>query len=127
MMVSAIISTVLSIALGLLPWFLPECGFPYKIVCTLVILICYSIFWIVCLLIQNKRLEESKKDIAQKHRALTARFNEKRIELNANKTGLQQIGYCIEIAMQSEKDDRLQILHSCFADVMLNLRDKGKG
>lgn len=112
-----VISTLMAFGIGMIPWFLPSCPVAYRFVIALGVLVCYLIFWLVRVSIQNSQLKQAHKEIAQKHRALTISFDKKRIELNRYREGINHIGYCIVITMQSSAKDRLATLHGLFCNI----------
>ena len=108
------------------PWFLPNIDWKYKLNLVLAVVLISAGVYILHL---RRQLEEQKQELdttKKNHRALANRFVEKQNELARYHEAFNSINYLITATVQSSGKDRLNTLYEYFLKIRLSLASDNK-
>lgn len=114
---------VSTFVISTVPWFFPDLYIAWKFAIVATVLFASAILYCYRL---SKRISAIQKELietTQKHDALVGLFNEKRRILAHYQAGFHSIDQLISIALQTTKQDKLQVLHRSFLSIQAQIID----
>ena len=110
----------------IVPWFLPNIDWKYKLYLVLFVVLISAVVYILHLRRQLKEQQKELDTTKENHRALANRFEEKQNELARYHEAFNSINYLITATVQSSGKDRLNTLYDYFLKIRLSLASDNK-
>lgn len=124
-MFAEIMSMAIAMALAALPLAFPARSASFYAIWVLCICILYLISLCVRLHRRAASLQKELDSTKQHHRAVSARFDEKRLDLARHQAALQSIEVAVLVATQSSNKNKLSILYGELQRIKINMNELG--
>jgi len=121
----SLIQSISSLALAVLPWFLPNCAWYWKVIITLCILLLTLAIYCLRLINKLKSSENEKKNIEERHQALARQFDQKVDDLKQYRKIFSDLSLLLHLALQNTKQAKLEDIYRAFIIAQKELNDGG--
>ncbi len=122
---TATIQWIISIILGVIPWIVPDLPWYWKIIITLVIaLFSLTVSWFRL----NQKLKDFQKaqqELATKHNALAAQFDQKNLILQRFQHLATTMEHLLQLALLNEDKAKIQLIYRAYLETKRALIDGG--
>lgn len=120
-----VIQSILSILIGIFPWFFPSCPWYWKVIITLCVILISFLIYCFRLSSRIKTLDAQKADLSTRHTALSLRFDEKLKLEKRYEQAFSRLNIMLMIALQSSEEERLQHIYKAFIIEQNTLNEGG--
>ena len=122
---TATIQWIISIILGVIPWIVPDLPWYWKIIITLVIaLFSLTVSWFRL----NQKLKDFQKaqqELATKHNALAAQFDQKNLILKRFQHLATTMEHLLQLDLLNEDKAKIQLIYRAYLETKRALIDGG--
>ena len=124
-MFAEVVATVIALILAAFSTMFPGLDASYHLIGLLCIFVLYLVFLCIRLYLRTVSLEKELNDAKQRHRAVSARFDEKRLDLARHQAALQSVEIAVTIAAQSSSKNKLSILYEELQKIKISMNELG--
>ncbi len=122
---TATIQWIISIVLCIIPWVFPDLSWYWKVIITLVIaLLSLTVSWFRL----NQKLKDFQKaqqELATKHNALAAQFDQKNLILQRFQHLATTMEHLLQLALLNEDKAKIQLIYRAYLETKRALIDGG--
>lgn len=119
---------LITFVLAVASWFFADSlDFRWKIIIALAILLLSCALGLLRSHTRIKAVSKELEDVRERHKAVSARFDEKRTDLARHQAALQSLEYSIVIATQSSSRNKLNILYEQLQKIKSSITNEGGG
>lgn len=115
---------LVTLALAILPWLLPDLPWYGKVIFALLIVIVSISIYCVRLAVRVKTVERELRDIQKRHNALAIQFDEKVMRESRYRRALKNLSLMLHFACQNTKTAKFKDIYEAFLIAQSEINDE---
>lgn len=124
MIVLNAVQGLITLALSVLSWFLPNLPWYGKVIAVLLIIVTSIAVYCIRLSVKMKATERELEEIKQRHNALAVQFDEKVIRESRYRRAFQNLSLMLHFACQNTKTAKFKDIYEAFLIAQNEINDE---